>query len=493
MNMKRAFWKTFTAVAGLVALASVGAAQEILDFGEVPVGETEVRSITIPLPPGWTFSHVDGPTTEAFTLEDVQVQEREVGELGPQVDVTLVVGFSPPKEGSYADHVTVWGGPVEDPELGEGFPVELRGKGVTRPTEEGDYSGPGPEGGSVYEFDFTAEIKGFLLPPIYDCETGERIEDVQVELVPTSDAVPPYDIDEIEKIYLYAEGYYPLVIDEFETLKFEINLGFFTIQATYIVPGLGGGVCFTPPMGRRGIVRAELLLEEGKIDVGGENEAEVNGLEIELEKARLWLVANKPRRQSFVLTDALNLTFKNIRLKFGKDKRREFKVTGISLEMTVANLEEEANMNRYERMEKKGVLTKQITYKYIPQDPEEGNRSASVAAITKTVTVKFRLLTHSAKQTEYEEILKTLDNAAKQGKWPGQSGEFFEKVKKLGFDVTTAKVKGGNNQWELTIGKTTKLMITVDNKKKALQIDISIPVTIKILEFTIEEPISEQR
>jgi len=52
MNMKRAFWKTFTAVAGLVALASVGAAQEILDFGEVPVGETEVRSITIPLPPG---------------------------------------------------------------------------------------------------------------------------------------------------------------------------------------------------------------------------------------------------------------------------------------------------------------------------------------------------------------------------------------------------------------------------------------------------------
>jgi len=231
--------------AALMALFSSGAAQELLDFGEVPVGETEVRSITIPLPPGWAFSHVDGPTTEAFTLEDVQVQEREVGELGPQVDVTLVVGFSPPREGSYADHVTVWGGPVEDPELGEGFPVELRGKGVTRPTEEGEYSGLGPEGGSVYKFDFTAEIKGFLLPPIYDCETGERIQDVQVDLLPKPGAEPPYDPDEVEKIYISAEGYYPLVIEDFSTMQFNVELGFFTIQATYLISRAvwGHGLC----------------------------------------------------------------------------------------------------------------------------------------------------------------------------------------------------------------------------------------------------------
>lgn len=488
----------FLVTAALVVIVFSGAAQEFLDFGRVPVGMTEVRSTSITLPPGWGYIRVDGPATEAFAIEDIQTRQVEEGELGPQVTVTVEVSFAPLEEGTYNDFINLWAAPADDPELAESWKIELHGEGISQPGEEGEYEGSGPDGGSVYRFEFTAGIKGVLIPPVYDCETGERIQDVQVDLVPKPGAEAPYDPDEVEKIYISAEGYYPLVIEDFSTMQFNVGFGFFTIQATYLIPGAvwGPGLCLDPGIPKipkkKCVTKVVFKLDGSIKGEAGKDVAVVQRLQLKivpfrplgqaLQERGLWVETGKNKKLSLPCVDAFAFSSKEygtlhyvVTLQFPPNKKEQFKELTCSVQggktLSAAELERRANERKYKR-KVGGIVNKTFRYTFDPESSKE--------PITLDLNLNFTVL-NCKSNTDIEDAL----NEKKLPK------ELEDALSEKGFDLQNAEVKveRKDSQWKVTIPgfELTLTLVKPGIGGDKINVKASTTIKIQILEFVVEE------
>jgi len=98
------------------------------------------------------------------------------------------------------------------------------------------------EEGVEFEIPFLGGIST-LVAEFFDCLTGESIDgaETQMEFYFREDAELPYELEELERVVVWAHGYQPATIESFEIV--EIPLVFMTISM--IVP-TEGAVCLMP-------------------------------------------------------------------------------------------------------------------------------------------------------------------------------------------------------------------------------------------------------
>ena len=151
-----------------------------------------------------------------------QLTEQEEEESVPQPgEATTAIALTPP-EGEYAAE-----GPIEEcPECPreQGGPAETTNQGIQVPA---------PIFG----------VSGMLFDQVTDCETGEEIDPslLQTEFVFRSGAQAPYDLSELEKVIVKAEGYTPREMTNFSPMQ--VSLGF--LQVSLLIPA-EQSICLSP-------------------------------------------------------------------------------------------------------------------------------------------------------------------------------------------------------------------------------------------------------
>ena len=125
------------------------------------------------------------------------------------------------------------------PPLPPGEPWEEEPPDVVVPGKE-------TEEGAEFETPFLVGVTA-LLAQFVDCSTGAAIapEAVETDYYFADGATPPYEVGELERVVVWALGYVPKEITQFET--FSLPILFFTITVLY--PAGGQIVCLQPSSG----------------------------------------------------------------------------------------------------------------------------------------------------------------------------------------------------------------------------------------------------
>ena len=113
--------------------------------------------------------------------------------------------------------------------------------------EEPDETVPGEEteDGTEFTVPFFAEASTFLAQ-FMDCETGIAIDvvGIKTEYYFLKGAEPPYAVKDLERIIVWAEGYQPKIIDEFDVMEIPL----FIMTLSIIIPR-DGIICLAPSGG----------------------------------------------------------------------------------------------------------------------------------------------------------------------------------------------------------------------------------------------------
>jgi hypothetical protein len=101
----------------------------------------------------------------------------------------------------------------------------------------------GPSGGVQFPTPFIISITGLLIDKVTDCATGAAIppEKLTAEFVFREGAHPPFQLSQLEKIIIKAEGYQPKEITSFMTMQFQFG----PLRLIFIIP-LERTICLSP-------------------------------------------------------------------------------------------------------------------------------------------------------------------------------------------------------------------------------------------------------
>jgi hypothetical protein len=101
----------------------------------------------------------------------------------------------------------------------------------------------GPSGGVQFPTPFIISITGLLIDKVTDCATGAVIppEKLTAEFVFREGAHPPFQLSQLEKIIIKAEGYQPKEITSFMTMQFQLG----PFGLIFIIP-LERTICLPP-------------------------------------------------------------------------------------------------------------------------------------------------------------------------------------------------------------------------------------------------------
>jgi hypothetical protein len=122
----------------------------------------------------------------------------------------------------------------------------------------------GPSGGVQFPTPFIISITGLLIDKVTDCATGAVIppEKLTAEFVFRNGAHPPFQLSQLEKIIIKAEGYQPKEITSFMTMQFQLG----PLRLIFIIP-LERTICL-PPLSPPDIDVSPTSIDFGAVAVG---------------------------------------------------------------------------------------------------------------------------------------------------------------------------------------------------------------------------------